>query len=71
MADLLRIRAKNGTGITWEWVDETMIGCQIQLDQPPAMTINDGIFMTCQATGLIPLPCSAFSCGCTKERMSF
>src|SRR3989344_2547508 len=42
MADLLRIRAKNGTGITWEWVDETMVGCSIKLDQPPAMTINDG-----------------------------
>ncbi len=42
MADLLRVRARNGTGITWEWVDETMVGCSIQLDQSPVMTINDG-----------------------------
>ncbi len=42
MADLLRIRAHNGTGINWEWVDETMIGCSIQLDQPSVMTIQDG-----------------------------
>ena len=42
MADLLRIRAHNGTGITWEWVDETMVGCSIKLDQSPVMDINDG-----------------------------
>lgn len=41
MADLLRIRARNGAGITWEWVDGAMVG-SILIDQPPSMTINDG-----------------------------
>lgn len=44
MADLLLVRAKNGTGhgITWEFVDKGLRGCSIVLDQPPSMTISDG-----------------------------
>jgi len=42
MADLLRIRASNGAGISWRFVDQTMVGYSIVLDQPPAMTISDG-----------------------------
>jgi MoxR-like ATPase len=42
MADLLLIRAKNGGTITWEFVDCDMSGCEIELDQPPYMPINDG-----------------------------
>lgn len=44
MADLLRIRAHNGSGrgITWEFVDEGMRACDIVLDQPPTITIQDG-----------------------------
>jgi len=42
MADILRIRARNGDGITWVFVDETMVGYEISLDQPPTVAINDG-----------------------------
>ena len=42
MADLLRIRARNGNGISWEWVDELLKGQVIELDQPPVVNINDG-----------------------------
>jgi len=42
MADLLKIRASNGAGITWRFVDETMVGYTITLDKPPTVTINDG-----------------------------
>jgi len=42
MADLLLIRSKNGNGITWGFVDETMVGYNIILDKPPIVTVNDG-----------------------------
>lgn len=42
MADLLQIRAKNGKGITWSWVDESMANYEIRLDQPPYVQIKDG-----------------------------
>ncbi len=42
MADLLLIRAKNGNGIVWGFVDETMVGYNIVLDKPPIVTVNDG-----------------------------
>jgi len=42
MADLLKIRASNGDGIKWQFVDETMVGYAINLDKPPTVTINDG-----------------------------
>lgn len=42
MADLLKIRASNGNGITWQFVDETMVGYSINLDKPPTVTIHDG-----------------------------
>lgn len=42
MADLLRIRAHNGDGLTWRFVDETMVGYRVILDQLPTMVINDG-----------------------------
>lgn len=42
MADLLKIRASNGNGITWQFVDETMVGYAINLDKPPTVTIHDG-----------------------------
>lgn len=42
MADLLLIRAKNGNGIVWGFVDETMVGYNIILDKPPIVTVNDG-----------------------------
>jgi len=42
MADLLRIRAENGAGITWKFVDQTMVGYTIALDQAPIVTINHG-----------------------------
>lgn len=42
MADLLKIRAKNGNGLTWQFVDESMVGYKIILDKPPTMTISDG-----------------------------
>ncbi len=42
MADLLKIRASNGNGITWQFVDETMVGYAINLDKPPSVTIHDG-----------------------------
>lgn len=42
MADLLRIRAHNGDGLTWRFVDETMVGYRVVLDQPPTMVMNDG-----------------------------
>lgn len=42
MADLLEIRAKNGKGITWSWVDESMANYEIRLDQPPYVQIKDG-----------------------------
>lgn len=42
MSDLLQIRAKNGKGITWSWVDESMANIDIRLDQPPYVQIKDG-----------------------------
>lgn len=42
MADLLRIRARNGNGITWEFVDESYQGVRVELDQPPIATIKEG-----------------------------
>lgn len=42
MADLLKIRATNGDGITWRFVDEAMVGYSINLDKPPTVTIHDG-----------------------------
>lgn len=40
--DLLKIRAKNGKGITWSFVDESMVGYRIELDQAPYAAISDG-----------------------------
>ncbi|OGN18495.1 MAG: hypothetical protein A3G02_02465 [Candidatus Yanofskybacteria bacterium RIFCSPLOWO2_12_FULL_44_13b] len=42
MADLLLIRAHNGDGLTWKFVDQTMVGYKIVLDQPPTIAISDG-----------------------------
>jgi MoxR-like ATPase len=44
MADLLQIRAKNGSGhgLTWEFVDEGLRGAAVMIDQPPMMTIHEG-----------------------------
>lgn len=44
MADILSIRAReNGGGaIGWSFVDETMVGYTIVLDQPPTAKIRDG-----------------------------
>lgn len=42
MADLLHIRASNGKGISWSFVDQTMVGYEIELDQPPYATIHHG-----------------------------
>lgn len=42
MADLLKIRASNGDGIHWRFVDETMVGYQIALDRAPMERIADG-----------------------------
>lgn len=42
MADLLRIRASNGAGITWQFADDAMAGYDIVVDRPPDIAINDG-----------------------------
>lgn len=42
MADLLRIRAHNGDGLTWKFVDETMVGYRVVLDHSPTTAIHDG-----------------------------
>jgi len=42
MADILKIRAKNGNGITWQFIEETMRGSVVNLDRPPTVAINDG-----------------------------
>ena len=42
MADLLRIKAHNGSGLTWQFVDSSMKGYQIVLDKTPTEKINHG-----------------------------
>ena len=43
MADLLKIRATNGNGLIWNFVDRSMAGkYKIHLDQVPTEKINDG-----------------------------
>lgn len=42
MADLLRVRASNGKGITWQFVDPQLQVRDVELDQPPTATISDG-----------------------------
>ncbi|MBI5077191.1 AAA family ATPase [Candidatus Falkowbacteria bacterium] len=41
MADLLRIRAKNHQGLSWEFVEREMVGYRLELDHPPIQKIND------------------------------
>ena len=54
MADLLRVRAKNGDGITWQFVDQTMVGYKIVLDQPPTVAIHDGDVWQVELVGTTP-----------------
>lgn len=42
MGDFLRVRAENGNGITWHFVDEELVGVWVDLDQAPMATIKDG-----------------------------
>gem|GEM_PF-1469186 len=42
MADLLRIRASNGAGITWQFADEAMAGYDVVVDRAPDIAIHDG-----------------------------
>ena len=42
MADLLTVRAHNGDGLIWKFVDQTMVGYTILLDQVPTVPIKDG-----------------------------
>jgi hypothetical protein len=42
MADLLQIRAKNGNGLTWQFIDESMAAHKVSLDQPATVAVNDG-----------------------------
>ena len=42
MADLIRIRAKNHQGLTWEFVERDLAGYKIELDHPPVQKINNG-----------------------------
>lgn len=42
MADLLRIKAHNGNGLSWQFVDQSMFKYMIALDKPPIEKIQDG-----------------------------
>ena len=42
MADLLQIRAKNGDGLTWRFIDDSMAAYKVSLDQPPTLAVHDG-----------------------------
>ena len=42
MADLLKIKAKNGNGLTWEFIDSSKKGYKVILDKTPTEKINHG-----------------------------